>query len=64
MSEKIPVGPDEKVSHAEFYLIFDQLAEPTAEDYALANEIDAIEQISRMVQDASADEEPRFLSST
>ena len=64
MTEKPHAPKHEMEVQGDFYLIFDEVAKVDSSDDAMAQEIHEIEEISRMVQDVAADDEPRFLTST
>ena len=64
MTKKASVPSDESQGQTRFYLIFDEMAKAEAEENVLAAEIAEIEQISRMIQDVTDDEQPHFMTST
>ena len=64
MNEKPNVAADENAGQTRFYLLFDEMAKVDDDANVSPAEIEEIEQITRMVQDVTEDEQPFFMTST
>jgi hypothetical protein len=65
MTKQMSVPTEEAQGQTQFYLIFDEMAKACTEDDVLMNEIDEIEQISRVVENITEEnEQPCFMTST
>ncbi|MGB8524821.1 MAG: hypothetical protein WCD43_17800 [Candidatus Acidiferrales bacterium] len=49
---------------ARFYLVFEKVPDAEIEENALAQEIEEIAELSRMAQDITDEDQPRFMTST